>query len=90
MRLSTGGDGARIRTQHGITAPIVLHLGMKAYEKGSITLIEAMKQLWNSGSEASLVMAGPSLKAFDEFVAQNASEACFASEACHRLPTKEA
>ncbi len=73
MKLSTGGDGERIRAQHGITGPIVLHLGMKAYEKGSITLIEAMKQLWNSASTASLVMAGPSLRAFDEYVAQNAS-----------------
>ena len=73
MKLATGGDGERIRAQHGISGPIVLHLGMKAYEKGSITLIEAMKQLWNSGSEASLVMAGPSLSAFDEYVAQNAS-----------------
>jgi len=73
MQLATGGDGQRIRSQHGITGPIVLHLGMKAYEKGSVTLIEAMKQLWNSGSDASLVMAGPSLRAFDEYVAQNAS-----------------
>ena len=73
MKLATGGDGDRIRAQHGITGPVVLHLGMKAYEKGSITLIEAMKQLWDSGSNASLVMAGPSLHAFDEYVAQNAS-----------------
>jgi glycosyltransferase involved in cell wall biosynthesis len=73
MKLAAGGDGERIRAQHGITGPIVLHLGMKAYEKGSITLIEAMKQLWNSGSEASLVMAGPSLHTFDDYVAQNAS-----------------
>ena len=73
MKLATGGDGDRIRAQHGITGPIVLHLGMKAYEKGSITLIEAMKQLWKSGSTVSLVMAGPSLRAFDEYVAQNAS-----------------
>ena len=73
MKLATGGDGDRIRAQHGITGPVVLHLGMKAYEKGSITLIEAMKQLWDSGSNASLVMAGPSLSTFDEYVAQNAS-----------------
>jgi glycosyltransferase involved in cell wall biosynthesis len=73
LRLATGGDGDRIRGQHGITGPVILHLGMKAYEKGSITLIEAMKQLWDSGSEASLVMAGPSLRAFDEYVCRNAS-----------------
>ena len=72
-RLATGGNGEAVRAQHGINGPIVLHLGMKAYEKGSITLIEAMKQLWDSGSDASLVMAGPSLHAFDEYVAQNAA-----------------
>ena len=72
-KLATGGDGNRIRAQHGITGPVILHLGMKAYEKGSIALLEAMKQLWDSGSHAWLVMAGPSLSTFDEYVAQNAS-----------------
>lgn len=72
--LSVGGNGERWLSQHGITGPVVLQLGMKAYEKGSTTLIEAMKQLWDSGSEAWLVMAGPSLHAFDEYVAQNAAE----------------
>jgi glycosyltransferase involved in cell wall biosynthesis len=70
--LATGGDGERICKRHSITGPVVLHLGMKAYEKGSITLIEAMKLLWERGSEAWLVMAGPSLRAFDDYVAQNA------------------
>ncbi len=72
MKLATGGDGERIRAQHGITGPIILHLGMKAYEKGSVTLLEAMKQLWHAGLQASLVMAGPSLRAFDDYVAENA------------------
>ena len=31
--------------------PDRLHLGMKAFEKGSITLIEAMKRLWDSASD---------------------------------------
>lgn len=75
MRLATGGDGEHIRSQYGIAAPVVLHLGMKAYEKGSITLVEAMKQLWDSGSKAWLVMAGPSLSAFDQYLEQNA-KAC--------------
>ncbi len=71
VKLATGGDGERIRSKYGLTGPVVLHLGMKAYEKGSITLVEAMKQLWNSGSKASLVMAGPSLRAFDDYLAEN-------------------
>ena len=72
LKLATGGDGERIRSQYGITGPIVLHLGMKAYEKGSITLVEAMKQLWDSSSTAQLLMAGPSLSAFDQYLEQNA------------------
>jgi len=62
MKLATGGNSQAILSRNGIAGPVVLHLGMKAYEKGSITLIEAMKQLWSSGSEASLVMGGPSLR----------------------------
>jgi len=73
MKLATGGDAGRVRAPHGITGPIVLHLGMKAYEKGSLTLLKAMQQLWQSGSQAWLVMAGPSLRAFDDYVAENAS-----------------
>ena len=42
---------------------------MKAYEKGSETLVEAMKLLWARGSSAWLVMAGPSLSTFDAYIA---------------------
>jgi glycosyltransferase involved in cell wall biosynthesis len=74
MNFATGGDGERIRRKHGITGPVILHLGMKAYEKGSETVLEAMKFLWQRGSEAWLVMAGPSLRAFDQYVAANARD----------------
>jgi glycosyltransferase involved in cell wall biosynthesis len=69
-KLATAGDGEKFRHKYGITGPVVLHLGMKAYEKGSLTLVAAMKQLWARGSEAWLVMAGPSLRVFDEFAAK--------------------
>jgi glycosyltransferase involved in cell wall biosynthesis len=65
---ATGGDDDRIRRRFGIDGSVVLHLGMKAYEKGSMTLVEAMKTLWQRGCNAWLVMAGPSLSAFDEYV----------------------
>ena len=71
-KLATGGDGERIRRKYDIAGPIVLHLGMKAYEKGSFTLIDAMKQMWSRGSDAWLVMAGPSLRAFDDYAAKEA------------------
>jgi glycosyltransferase involved in cell wall biosynthesis len=69
LQQATGGDGRRIRTQYNIDGPIVLHLGVRAYEKGSMTLLEAMKLLWARGSRAWLVMAGASMSEFDRFLA---------------------
>lgn len=77
LTTATGGNGDRIRRQYGIDGPVVLHLGMKAYDKGSVTLVEAMKLLWECRFNAWLVMAGPSLRAFDDYIAQNS--------ACKRL-----
>lgn len=71
---ATGGDPDKIRAQHHIDGPVVLHLGMKAFEKGSMALVEAMKVLWNRGSRAWLIMAGPSLSAFDEYLAVSAKD----------------
>jgi len=65
---ATGGDAKRILQRHNIDGPLVLHLGVKAYEKGSMTLVEAMKVLWAKGSQAWLVMAGPSMSQFDEYL----------------------
>jgi glycosyltransferase involved in cell wall biosynthesis len=66
----TGGDPNYLKREHNIDGPVVLHLGMKAFEKGSETLLEAMKILWARGSNAGLVMAGPSLSSFDDFMAR--------------------
>ncbi len=69
LGLSVGGDPEHLRKRYAVDGPVVLHLGMKAYEKGSETLLQAMKILWSKGSTAWLVMAGPSLSSFDSFVA---------------------
>jgi glycosyltransferase involved in cell wall biosynthesis len=69
----TGGDPERIRTKYGIRQPIVLHLGMKAYDKGSICVVESMKILWARGVDAHLVLAGPGLSSFDDYLAQQTS-----------------
>jgi glycogen synthase len=37
-------------------------------------LVEAMKLLWSRGSKAWLVMAGPSLSTFDDYLAANAGD----------------
>jgi glycogen synthase len=63
------GDGAASRSKWGLsTDPVVLGLGMKAFDKGTVTLVDAMKLLWRDGSAARLVLAGPSLTAFDEYL----------------------
>jgi len=67
-QLATGGNAERIRQRYNIDGPVVLHLGVRAFEKGSMTLVEAMKALWAQGSKAWLVMAGPSLSGFDEYL----------------------
>ncbi len=73
-RFVTGGNPEFLRQQYRVDGPVVLHLGMKAFEKGSITLVEAMKILWAKGSKAWLVMAGPSLSAFDDWLAVSAQD----------------
>jgi glycosyltransferase involved in cell wall biosynthesis len=73
MASVTGGDGERIRRKYGIDGPVVLHVGMKAYDKGSVTLLEAMKRLWSQGSAAWLIMAGPSLTSFDDYIESSGS-----------------
>jgi glycosyltransferase involved in cell wall biosynthesis len=65
----TGGDASRILDRYAIDGPVVLHLGVKAYEKGSMTLVDAMKILWAKGSKAWLVMAGPSMSQFEDYLA---------------------
>jgi glycogen synthase len=70
LQAVTGGNSENLRERYHIDGPVVLHLGMKAFEKGSETLVEAMKLLWSRGSNAWLVMAGPSLSTFDAFIAK--------------------
>ena len=70
----TGGDAERFRSKWAIRGPIVLHLGMKAPDKGSVAVVEAMKLLWSEGSSAWLVLAGPSLSSFDEYLRPQASK----------------
>ena len=64
----TGGKAEAFCRKYGITGPIVLHLGMKAPDKGSICVVEAMKRLWNAGIQAWLVLAGPTLRSFDQYL----------------------
>jgi len=53
-----GGDGRRFRERHGVDGPIVFYLGVQAYDKGTVHLVEAMRRLWAEGRPAHLVLAG--------------------------------
>lgn len=70
MESVVGGDAEFLRREYKVDGPVVLHLGMKAFDKGSEMVVEAMKMLWAKGSKAWLVMAGPSLSTFDSYIAQ--------------------
>jgi glycosyltransferase involved in cell wall biosynthesis len=70
LELVVGGNPEYLRDRYNVDGPVVLHLGMKAFDKGSNTLVEAMRMVWQRGSRAWLVMAGPSLSAFDDFIAE--------------------
>ena len=70
----TGGYCRRFRRRYSVSTPMVLHLGMKAADKGSTCVVESMKILWKQGVRAHLVMAGPSLSLFDEYLAQQSLE----------------
>ncbi len=65
----TGGNRQAWRQKWNITGPLVLHLGTKAQDKGTIAVLEAMKMLWGKGSEASLVLAGSSTSGFERYLA---------------------
>lgn len=41
-----GGDGQRFRRNHHIDGPMVLTIGVAAYDKGTIHVVEALRQLW--------------------------------------------
>jgi len=62
------GNAARFRERYGIHEPVVLFLGAKAFEKGATHLVEAMERLWAAGLKARLVLAGPSLSEFENFM----------------------
>ncbi len=62
-----GGCAERFRAKYHIEAPIVFYIGTQAYDKGTIHLVEAMRKLWEDGSPAHLVLAGPVTGGFESY-----------------------
>ncbi|MCL7455441.1 MAG: glycosyltransferase family 4 protein, partial [Anaerolineae bacterium] len=57
-----GGQGKRFRTQYGIDGPVVTFMGVLTDDKGVVHLLRAMQRLWQGGTQATLVLAGPVVK----------------------------
>ncbi|NJP07594.1 MAG: glycosyltransferase family 4 protein [Chloroflexaceae bacterium] len=66
----SGGDGVRFRQQHNITTPMVLTIGVAAFDKGTIHVVQAMQQLWARGIAATWVQVGPVMDHFQRFMQQ--------------------
>jgi glycogen(starch) synthase len=62
-----GGSGARFRARHDLHGPIVFYIGVQAFDKGTVHLIEAMMRLWQQGCDADLVLAGSAIGSFERF-----------------------
>ena len=56
----SGGEEERFKRKYGITSPIVLFLGTKAYDKGATHVVKASEILWKSKKQFTLVLAGSS------------------------------
>ena len=68
-----GGDGARFRQAHNLSAPIVTFIGTAAYDKGTTHLTQAMRRVWET-RDATLILAGAQLSDFDKFFAAQPPE----------------
>ncbi len=66
----TGGNGERFRAMHQITGPVVLSLGVAAFDKGAAHTLAAMRQLWAQGSNAVWVQCGPLFGGFASALAE--------------------
>ncbi len=53
-----GGDGVRFRRAHNLDGFLVVSLSALSYDKGTVHLVEAVRQLWRAGRSVELVLAG--------------------------------
>ena len=65
-----GGNGERFRQQHGLRGPIIGVLSAMAFDKGVPHVVEAIRNLWQQGIPAHLVLAGAVLEQFKRYLAK--------------------
>lgn len=62
-----GGDGQAFRDRYGIQSPLVAFLGRVQHEKGATHLVEAIRLLWQQGTDVALAVAGPLMGDFRRY-----------------------
>lgn len=63
-----GGNGEKFRKKYSLEGPIVFQVGSKNKEKGSYSLVEAMKTVWDKGEKANLVFGGLFNEEFSKYL----------------------
>jgi glycogen synthase len=63
-----GGDGARFRRSHQLEGFLVASLSALSYDKGTVHLVEAVRQLWQTGRPVELVLAGVATAPFQQYL----------------------
>ena len=63
-----GGQADRFRSRYNLHGPIVAFIGRVMYDKGAMSLVRAMQQVWASGMEVEVVIAGLPMPDFKRFL----------------------
>jgi glycogen(starch) synthase len=63
-----GGQADRFRSRYNVHGPIVAFIGRVMYDKGAMSLLGAMQQVWAAGMKVELVMAGRLMPDFKRFL----------------------
>lgn len=58
LSASIQADGRRFCARYGLDRPIVLSLGVLCYDKGTLHLLAAARELWRRGRKLTLVLLG--------------------------------
>jgi glycosyltransferase involved in cell wall biosynthesis len=67
----TGGDRNRARASWGLGehSVVIGHLANNSSEKGTVDLLRAAERLWRCGVEFEIILAGPEMPNFRDFIA---------------------
>jgi glycosyltransferase involved in cell wall biosynthesis len=65
-----GGDAARFRQQHKSDGFLIVSLSALSYDKGTVHLVEAVRQMWRAGRAVELALAGVATAPFQRYLAR--------------------